>query len=473
MMYAKEMEKILFRTLYIRGKHMNRELILQRFAKIISFKTLSHDNGTQEQIEPFIQLGEYLKTAYPGVHSIMKRREVEGGSLMYKWEAKNPQLPPFAILAHMDVVPVENPDSWIHPPFEGYTDGETIWGRGVNDDKCAVGASLEACELLIAEGFEPNRDMYLLFGHNEEDVMCKHSGAKMMAQILQDENVELEFVWDEGGAIILDPPMGLTNPAAMIGIAEKGFGDLKLIMTGEGGHAAEPPAHTSLADLGNLLSEIQKHPMPPKLIPSVEGMLKVFGENTGGFLGFALRNIGLCRPLVINILGKNNLTSAMVRTTIVPTICQVGTASNVLPQLSTAVLNIRLLPGDTLEEVKNHISKLARKIKIEDKLSFETLSYSEPVRETDSSTVTYQILSDMFQEQFKGVVIAPYLVTGATDSREYSKVAKDIFRIYPFKLTTDELSTMHGTNENIKIESYLFGITCYKDFIKRQNEREV
>ncbi len=453
--------------------NMEKELILQRFADIVSFRTLSHDNGTKEQIAPFIELGEYLKTAYPKVHSTMKRRQLDGGSFMYKWEAKEAKLPPFAILAHMDVVPVEEPEAWVHPPFEGYTDGETIWGRGVNDDKCAVGASLEACEELIGQGFEPNRDIYLLFGHNEEDVMCKHSGAKMMAKILEEEKVELEFVWDEGGAIILDPPMGLTQPAAMIGIAEKGFGDLKITVSGEGGHAAEPPTHTSLGDLGSLLSQIQAHPMKAKLIPAVEGMLKVFGKNTGGVLGFALRNMNLCKPLVINILGKNNLTSAMVRTTIVPTICKVGTASNVLPQTSSAVLNVRLLPGDTLEDVKNHIMALARKIKIEDKLSFETLSYSEPVRETNSSTATYQILSEMFREQFKGVLIAPYLVTGATDSREYAKVAKDIFRIYPFKLTTEELSTMHGTNENIKVESYLFGIRCYMDFIKRQNERTV
>ncbi len=452
---------------------MNREEILERFAKIISFETFSHDNGTPEQVEPFTQLAAYFQAVYPGIHSKMTRREIPGGSLMYKWAAKNPTLPPFAILAHMDVVPVGNIEDWTHPPFAAYTDGETIWGRGVNDDKCAVGASLEACEALINQGFEPNRDIYLLYGHNEEDVMCKHSGAKMMAQILEDEGIELEFVWDEGGAIIMDPPLGLTNPAAMIGLAEKGFADLKITIAGEGGHAAEPPKHTSLADLGTLMSQIQAHPMKPKLIPSVEGMLKIYGQNSKGVLGFALRNISIFRPLVIQILSQNNLTSAMVRSTIVPTICQVGTASNVLPPTSSAVLNVRILPGDTVEDVKNHVRSLAQKVHLEEKLSIEVISYNEPVRETDVNAPTFQILADVFQSQFPGVTIAPYLVTGATDSREYARVAKNIFRIYPFKLTQAEIATMHSVDENIKVDSYLFGIDCYMDFIKRQNEREV
>ncbi len=452
---------------------MDQDIIIKHFSDIINFKTFSHDNGTEEQIAPFHALGAYLEITYPGIHSHMIRRDIPGGSIMYKWPAKKPILPPYAILAQMDVVPVGNEADWTHPPFDGYTDGETIWGRGVNDDKCAVGASLEACEELISQGFEPNRDIYLLFGHNEEDVTCKHSGARMMAQILEDEHVELEFVWDEGGAIIIDPPLGLKVPTAMIGLAEKGFSDLKITISGEGGHAAEPPAHTSLADLGSLLSLIQAHPMPPKLLPSVEEMLKVFGQNSDGALGFALRHLNLFRPLVLYILGKNNLTSAMVRSTIVPTICKVGTASNVLPQTSSAVLNVRLLPGDTVNDVKNHISSLAKKLHLEDKLNIEVLSCNEPVRETDMNAPTYQILSDVFQTQFKGVNIAPYLVTGATDSREYAKVAKEIFRIYPFKLTQAELSTMHSVDENIKIESYLFGIECYKDFIKRQNERTI
>lgn len=452
---------------------MNQDKILERFAKIISFETLSHDNGTQKQIEPFTQLATYLQSAYPGVHNRLTRREIPGGSLMYHWKAKNPKLSPFAILAHMDVVPVGNPDDWSHPPFAAYTDGETIWGRGVNDDKCAVAASLEACESLIAEGFEPNRDIYLLYGHNEEDVMCKHSGARMMAQILEDEQVQLEFVWDEGGAIIMDPPLGLTNPAAMIGLAEKGFADLKITIAGEGGHAAEPPKHTSLGDLGALLAQIQSHPMKPKLIPSVEGMLQTYGKNSKGALGFALRHINLCRPLIIRILGSNNLTSAMVRSTIVPTICQAGSASNVLPPTSSAILNVRLLPGDTADDIVAHLHALAKKVNLDEKLSIEVLSCNEPVRETNICAPTYQILSDMFQSQFPGVTIAPYLVTGATDSREYAKVAKDIFRIYPFKLTQAEIGTMHGIDENIKIDSYLFGIGCYRDFIIRQNQREV
>ncbi len=452
---------------------MNQNEILKRYSQIITYNTLSHDGDDEDKRKPFIEMAEYMKIAFPNVHKTMSKEEVcgKGASLIYKWESPNPSGKlPFAILAHMDVVPVEAPDTWTHPPFSGYFDEEYIWGRGSNDDKCSVVGVLEACEDLIIQGFVPTRDIYLLFGHNEEDTLCKESGAASIAQVLKDRGVTLEFVWDEGGAIITDPPFGINNQAAMIGLAEKGFANVLLKVTGIGGHSAEPPKNTAFGDLSALLSEIQRNPIKPTLIPTVAQMLGVMGRNINGFLGFALKNLWLFKPLALNVLSNNNLTGAMVRSTIVPTMANIGTAHNVLPQEACANLNIRILPGDSLDDVLAHIFRLSEKIGISQRTSFEVLACSEALKETDIAHETYANLSEVFQKINKDVIIVPYLVTGATDSREYSEVANQIFRIYPFALSQEEIGAMHGTDERIKVKSYLDGIEIYKELITLENK---
>ncbi len=452
---------------------MNQKEVLDRFSKFISFPTLSHDGDNEQKRTPFIEMANFMQIAFPNVHKAMTREKVcgEGASLIYKWKSSTPSGKlPFAILAHMDVVPVESPESWTHPPFAGHLDGEYIWGRGSNDDKCSVAGVLEACEDLITAGFAPTRDIYLLFGHNEEDTLCKNSGASAIAHRLKEEGVSLDFVWDEGGAIITDPPMGLTNPAAMIGLAEKGFANVMLKVTGSGGHAAEPPKNTAFGDLSNLLAMIQNNPMKARLIPTVEQMLNMMGKNINGSLGLAMKNTGLFKSLVINALSNNNLTSAMVRSTIVPTMANIGTAHNVLPQEASANLNIRILPGDTIDDILNHINSLANKIGILNKISFEVTVCNEPLKETDINHPTYNNLSNVFKSINDDIIVVPYLVTGATDSRSYSDVTNQIFRIYPFALSQDEIAAMHATDERIKINSYLDGIEIYKKMIILENK---
>ena len=202
---------------------MDKTPIIERFSNMLRFETYSHDNDDPAKAKPFEELSEYLEKAFPNVHRVMSRQVIPGGSLMYRWAANNPTGMPYGILAHLDVVPVERPDEWTHPAFSGHCDGTTFWGRGASDDKCAAGASLEACEALIVEGFEPTRDIYLLYGHNEEDINCKQSGARLMADILNERGVELDFVWDEGGAVLLGPPPGLIKASTLKGLAEIGF----------------------------------------------------------------------------------------------------------------------------------------------------------------------------------------------------------------------------------------------------------
>jgi len=141
-----------------------------RLAGALRFQTISREGAGPVDPEAFLALHRYLEQSFPRVHATLTREVVAGYSLLYTWPGKNPSLPPVVLLSHLDVVPVEagTERSWTQPPFAGLISDGFIWGRGALDDKAGVLALLESVELLVARGFQPERTVYLAFGHDEE-----------------------------------------------------------------------------------------------------------------------------------------------------------------------------------------------------------------------------------------------------------------------------------------------------------------
>ena len=455
-------------------KKMDKIQAISHFSKAISIPTISHSDPDQVDYRRFEEFAAFLKSAYPNMHAKLSCEKMARASLMYFWKGTG-QGKPFAILGHMDVVPVdeETINEWKYPPLSGHFDGESVWGRGANDMKNHVVAVCEAIEDLLWEGFVPKRDIYILFSENEEAFAKENSGAQIMASTLLKRGVELEFVLDEGGAISSDPPMGIKRPAAMIGLAEKGYADVSVTVSSEGGHAAEPPKQVAITDMARMIEYMDAHPMKSRLTGTVKNTLKAIGRETGGILGLAVKALPLFKPIVMSVLNGNNMTAAMVKTTIAPTMINAGTVSNVLPQRVSCIFNVRLLPGDTSADVLEHFNHAAEKCGLTDKSEIKLVNTSEPPRETNSGAPTYSLMENLLKELNSDIVAIPYLVTGATDSREYVMVAKEIYRMYPFYISQSELAGMHGVNERLKADSFLFGIEFLKKFIQKQCDREV
>lgn len=417
----------------------------------------------------FSEFHQFLIGSYPLTHRALERQVVAGGALLYRWQGKGGGEKPFGLLAHIDVVPVEpgTEKDWKHPPFSGHDDGELIWGRGAADDKNQLIAIFEAVESLLAAGFEPRRDIYLCFGHNEEILTGEGSGARSIAEELQARGVRLAFVLDEGGAVLSDAPFGLKCPAAMVGVAEKGYADIRVTVRAAGGHAAEPPDRTALGNLGRLLAAIEDHPRPLRLIPTVEATFRTLSAHIGGAQGFLLQHIKLTKPLVFAAMRSNKQVAAMLRTTVAATQAQGSPQANVLPQAATAVLNCRLLPGDTDGALLGSLREIAAGLKLD--AGFETIRYSPAPAETPADSPVFKAIAALAGELF-GAIPVPYLVTGATDSREYAVVSDEIFRMYPFLLESAELDGMHGTGERIKKSSLALAVRFMQRFIIGQAE---
>ena len=237
-------------TVILDDDNINVERYRKNLSKAIQIKTISHVDPEDTDWDEFKRFHEFIDSAYPLINEKLEKEIVPPASIIYRWKGKDPSLDAVALCAHQDVVPV-NPgteDDWTHPAFDGVDDGEFIWGRGALDMKNHLVCVLESVETLLEEGFEPERDVYILLGDNEEVVGGTDNGAGKMADILEERGVKLDSVLDEGGAMLPVNIKGVINNKVLagIGIAEKGYADIKITVSSKGGHSSQPPKHTAL-----------------------------------------------------------------------------------------------------------------------------------------------------------------------------------------------------------------------------------
>ena len=303
---------------------------------------------------PFQELHHELKRMYPRVHSTLQVEVVNRHSLLYTWKGRDPQLEPVLFAAHMDVVPVDpvTKDEWKQAPFSGFIGGGYVWGRGALDVKCMVITPLEAVEHLLRKGYQPERTIYLAFGHDEE--VSGAQGAAQMAGRLQSQGVKLAAVMDEGGSIVERGMVpGVNLPVALIGVTEKGYMSLEMQVEGKGGHSSMPPAHTAIGVMSQAINRLESQPMPD----SPEMVYGMF-QTLGGYMSFGLRmafaNTWLLGKTIQKKMAAKASTNAMMRTTSAVTLINGGVKDNILPSQVKATVNFRLMPGDRIADVVAH-----------------------------------------------------------------------------------------------------------------------
>lgn len=434
----------------------------ERLAEAIRIPTISHEDSARFDAAAFAQLHELLRARFPRVHGALRREVVGGYSLLYTWPGTEPPLPPLLLMGHMDVVPVEagTEARWPRPPFSGSVEGGWIWGRGALDDKASVLGTLEAVEMLLAEGFAPRRTVLLAYGHDEE---VGGQGAEQIAALLRGRGVRPWMVVDEGGVIGQGLMPGVTRPTALIGIAEKGFVSVELTARAEGGHSSMPPRHGSIGRLAAAIQRLESSPMPARLDGAA---LQLFGR-VGPEMPFAQRavfaNLWLTRPLVIRTLEGAPSSNAMIRTTTAPTIFQAGTKDNVLPSQARAVVNFRILPGDSVAGVVAHVRRVVDDTAVHVRAMEGFSSEPSPVSRTDGEP--YRVLERSVRQAAPDAVVAPYLVVGGTDARHYHAMSDGVFRFLPVRVTPDDLDRIHGTGERIAVRDYAAGIRFYRQLL--------
>lgn len=431
---------------------------VERLAGALRIPTISHEDKALNDPQPFAALAAHFEKGFPRVHAALAR-EFVGPSLLYTWSGRDAAAAPILLLGHMDVVPVEpgTEAHWTHPPFGGVVADGQLWGRGARDDKASVLALLEGVELLLAEGFVPARTIVLAFGHDEE--IGGQEGALQVAARLKSRGLKAEFLLDEGGAVLDGIVKDVSRPVAAIMAAEKGYFTVKLTTRGEGGHSSRPPPQTAIGQLARAVARVQDHPLPVRLERPVTDMFDRLAPEMPFVKRLGLANRWLFGRTIARDLARDPTTNTLVRTTTAPTVFRAGIKDNVLPSEASALINFRLLPGDTREDVLAHVRRVVDDPGVEVAPASSFASEASPPSPVDNRA--FRLLAQTARETFPDVLVSTGLVTGATDARHYAGLYEARYNFSPMSLKPQDLPTVHGTNERIPVADYLRMVRFY------------
>ncbi len=445
------------------------ESVAQRLGLAIQLKTISSAKLEEIDPTPFRGLHNLMHTLYPMIDEKLDKEIFNEFSLLYTWKGSNPSLDPVCFMAHLDVVPADESESsgWKYPPFSGTVAEGFVWGRGAIDCKGVLIGQLEAVNNLLREGYQPLRTVYLAFGFDEET--SGQHGAEPMAKALQQRGVKLSFLLDEGGAITTDEIKAVQQPVAAIGVSEKGFLTLRLHAKTASGHAAMPPKRTSIGALALALATLEANPFPQNL-GVVQFMLSHLGKALPFFQRLALANTWLFGGLVRRQMASQPRMNALTRTTLAPTVINGGHTANVLPAEAEALINLRIMEGETREEAFQRVNNMVA----DDIISVlpydaETLQESRswnpsPVSDVDSAQ--FALLANLIMAAYPSTLVMPILLAGGTDARYFVPISRNSYRFSPFVLSAEDAATAHGINERLSIANCAKAVGFYMELMR-------
>ncbi|MCW2793596.1 MAG: peptidase [Nocardioides sp.] len=426
---------------------------------LVRIPTVSHRDPDDIDTEAFDELLEELARQFPLLHERLELTRIHTHGLLFHWPGRSDEKP-VVLMAHLDVVPVDDGAPWQHPPFDATIADGAVWGRGTLDDKgCLVGIC-EAVETLLERDHTPAQDVWLSFGCDEE---VFGTAAPLAVAELVRRGVRPWFVLDEGGAIAHEAFPGVAAPIGVIGVAEKGTTSLELRVEGRGGHASTPARMGPTARLARAILRLDRSPLPAGVPePTVELMRRMAPHATPA-LRPLLANAARIRPVLTRaLLAAGPESAAMVRTTVAVTTLSGSPALNVIASTARAGVNIRVMVGDTVAGVLEHV----RRAISDDQVHIDVLEQNEPSPLSPMDDA-FALLEETIGELFTDAVPAPYVMMAATDSRHFTAICDRVYRFAPFRMTKAQRESIHSYDEHIGVDDFVDGVRWYRRLIER------
>ena len=430
------------------------ETYARKLSRMVAFDTVSvPETNQRDKFLPFHQL---LEDLFPLVHEQLEKTEIDG-NLLFFWKGKHSDKP-LVLMSHQDVVPAEG--EWKHAPFSGDIAEGKVWGRGASDTKCSVMAFFQATEELLTAGYTPEQDVYLSSSCTEE---WSGDGCPKLVDELERRGVHPFLVCDEGGGIITDPVGGIHGNFAMVGVFEKGKADILLKARSEGGHASAPGKNTPVARLADFVALFEHHnPFKRKMPAEVQSMFEQLAPYAPFYMKMLFRNMWLFKPLLIKVLPMISAQAgAMLQTTIAFTMLKGSNAYNVLPQEAILGANMRFIPHEGMNASLNKVKKIASMYH----LDMEVYHAVDASRSVDIHGPGFMLVRETIGKTFPGLEACPYVMTGATDARNYERIAEHVVRFAPVVYGPEQMKGMHGLNESIEYNCLPGAVDFYKNLI--------
>lgn len=355
------------------------------------------------------------------------------------------------LLGHLDVVGVEA-GKWSVDPFAAVIKDGYLYGRGAIDDKGMVAANLAAFIALKRSGARLGRDVVFLATADEEE-----GGDASIKQVISKywNKIACAYAINEGGVISV-----AGDKVQYVGVqaSEKVPYNVTMVADGASGHASVPRPDNAITHLAAALEKIGAYDAPAQpqtiVLRYFEGLAKIEDDDTAKWMRAIVQPERL--ELAVRHLGEANpMWSAMLHDTVTPTMLEAGVRVNVVPSEARANLNVRLMPGDTIQDTIAQLSKLVSDPQIHFELAPNGGENAPP---SSLDTPLYEVIERAGQQDFPGAVVLPFLSTGATDSAQLRLHNVQAYGLLPFPLTEADQLRMHGDDERIPIASFHQGV---------------
>ena len=433
--------------------------VVEKLRALVRIPTVSHADEAAIDTAAFEEFRTALAEAFPLLHDHLDPHPVLDHSLLFHW-AGTGDGDPLVLMAHIDVVPVDESAPWQHPPFGAEVHDGAIWGRGTLDDKGSLVGICAAVEGLLEQGFAPARDVWLSFGAREE---VSGPDAPAAVEELRASGVTPWFVLDEGGAIAHQAFPGVEPPLGVVGVTEKGTTTIVLRAEGRGGHSSTPAPGGPTARIARAVVRLEKRPFAASLPEPTLELFRRIAPHAPLALRPLLANAHRLQPLVKRaLLGAGAEPAALVRTTMCVTTLSGSPAHNVIASSATAAVNLRILVGDTVASATGHV----RKAIADDSIRLEVVEANEPSPVSPIDDPAFELISTTIGEEFPDAVPTPYVMMAATDSRYFTAICPRVYRFTPFRMTKAQRESVHGYDEHIGVDDWVAGVRWYSRLIE-------
>ena len=357
---------------------------------------------------------------------------------------------PLLLLAHIDVVEAKRED-WKRDPFKLVEEGGHFYARGAADDKAMAAAFVANLMRFQSEKYRPDRDVVLALTCDEEIIPSPANGVEYLLKNHR-ALLDAELALNEGGGGQLDKSGKRVRMTIQAG--EKVFQSYRLEVTNPGGHSAQPRKDNALYDLARGLARLGDFDFPAKLLPVTRASFARMADILGGPVGQDLKLVAGDPPDVEAIarLSRNPSYNAQLRTTCVATMADAGEATNALPQRARAVVNCRVLPGESVAEVTSTLVRVLDNERITvTPMGEAVLSPPAPLDERILGPV--KAVSDAM---WPGVPLVPTMSAGATDSRFLNNAGIPTYGVSGM-FNESESAGVHALNERLPVRSLYEG----------------
>ena len=357
------------------------------------------------------------------------------------------------LVAHMDVVGVDR-GKWSVDPFGGVIKDGYLWGRGSIDDKSMVAANLAAFIALKRGGVHLNRDVIFLATADEEQF--GDASVKMLIAKFWDK-IASGYAINEGGQVLVKDAK---VQYVAIQVSEKVSVNVELTANGKGGHSSTPTKDNPVVHIAAAVDKIGNYTAPVHLNSVVrryfEALAPLEDEETSKWMR-VVDTPDRGEHAQRYLSDANPMWNSMMRDTVAPTVLNAGFRANVIPSEARATINVRLVPGDTIDLFVNDLKKLVNDPQIRWNISLDG-GFAAPNSSLD--TDFYALMTKVTAQEFGGAPVLPFMSTGATDSAQLRLHSVQAYGLRPIPLTEADLRRVHGDEERIPLAAFAKGVDC-------------